>query len=441
MSDWRAYYQNRQVSAEEAVGHIQSGDKVYFTSGRQPQALGLALSARKEELRDVTLLVPTPDRDFGWYDPGWEESFQIEVGFGMPIVWDMMAERRCDMSVSGLTEIQPADPADDGMIDVLLVEVSPPDQHGFCSFGQSVWNKKERVKAAKLVLAEVNSRLIRTYGTNFVHVSEIDYFVEHTPSDKQPGRADLRGKAVSEVRQEIKQIAEHVSTLIKDGDTLEIGVGTTTEPLPRLGIFDKRRNLGWHSEHTPGKIVELIREGVIDGKNKSINPGKAIATAVGGNREDLDFVTMNPLFELHSVNYVNNVKTISDNDNMVAINNALTVDITGQITSESIGPRMMGGTGGQLCFAIGAAFSRGGRAITVLPSTGKKGTISRIVGMLEQGTVVNIPRSLADIIVTEYGIARLKGKSLRKRAEQMISIAHPDFRNELWQEAKKLYWP
>jgi len=440
MSDWKDYYKNRQVSTEEAVSHIQSGDNVYFTSGRQPQALGLALSARKEELRDVTLLVPTPDRDFGWYDPGWEESFKIEVGFGMPIVWDMMAERRCDMSVSGLTGIKTADPAA-GTIDVLLVEVSPPDEHGFCSFGQSVWNKKERVKAAKLVLAEVNQRLIRTYGTNYVHVSEIDYFVEHTPSDKQPGRADLRGKAVAEPRQEIKQIAEHVATLIRDGDTLEIGVGTTTEPLPRLGIFDERQDLGWHSEHTPGKIVELIREGAINGKYKSINQGKAIATAVGGSREDLDFVKMNPMFELHSVNYVNDVKTISSHDNMVAINNALTVDITGQITSESIGPRMLGGTGGQLCFAVGAAFSRDGRAITVLPSTGKNGTISRIVGMLEQGTVVNIPRSLTDCVVTEYGIAHLKGKSLRNRAEQMISIAHPDFRDELREAARMLYWP
>lgn len=440
MMEWREDYQRKLVSAEEAVSHIKSGDRVFFTVGRQPQALGLALASRKDDLRGVMILVPTPDRDFGWYDRGWEESFGIVIGFGMPIVWEMMSERRCDMAISGLTGVESAQ-ADAGEIDVLFIEVSPPDEHGFCSFGQSVWNKREQVIVAKVVMAEVNSRLIRTYGDNHIHVSEIDYFVEHTPSEKLPGRADLRGKAVSEPRQEIKYIAEYVSTLIQDGDTLEIGVGTATEPLPHLGVFDHCHDLGWHSEHTPGKIVELIREGVVNGECKTINRGKAIATAVGGSREDLEFVHMNPRFELRSVNYVNNVGTIAAHDNMVSINNALTVDLTGQITSESIGPRMLGGTGGQLCFAIGAAFSRGGRAITVLPSTGKDGTISRIVAALETGTVVNVPRSLADYIVTEHGIAHLRGKTQRQRVEEMIAIAHPDFRSELRAAAKKLYWP
>jgi 4-hydroxybutyrate CoA-transferase len=430
MKDWREEYERKLVTPEEAVKHIKSGDRVSFTFGRQTQALGLALAARKDEFKGVKVCVPTPDRDFGWYDKGWEESFEITVGFGMPIVWDMMAERRCDIAVSGLI----------GM-DVLLVEVSPPDEHGYCSFGQSVWDKKEQVEEARLVLAEVNSRLIRTYGTNSVHVSEIDYFVEHTPSERLPGRADLRGKAISGVREEVKGIAEHLATLIKDGDTIEIGIGTTTEPLPQLGIFDNRVDLGWHSEHTPGRVVGLIREGVFTGKHKTINRGKAIATAVGGSREDLEWVQMNPKFELHSMLYVNDVRTIAAHDNMVAINNALSVDLTGQITAESIGARMLGGTGGQLHFAIGANFSRGGRCITILPATAREGTISRIVAMLQPGTVVTVPRSLADIVVTEHGIARLSGKSQRQRAEEMIAIAHPDSRAELRKEAKKLYWP
>lgn len=438
MKDWQEEYERKLVSPEEAVKAIKSGDRVFFTAGRQPKALGLALAAQKEELRGVKILVPVPDRDFGWYDRGWEESFEITVGFGMPIVWEMMAERRCDMGVGGLTGLDTAEA--EAMMDVVLVEVSPPDEHGYCSFGQSVWNKKEMVQAAKLVLAEVNSRLIRTYGTNYVHVSEIDYFVEHTPSEKLPGRADLRGR-VAAPKEELKGIAEHLATLIKDGDTLEIGVGTTTEPLPELGIFDNRQDLGWHSEHTPGKVIELVREGVFTGKCKTINRGKVIATAFGGSREDLEYVQMNPTFELHSVMYVNDPRTISAHDNMVAINNALSVDLTGQITAESIGPRMLGGTGGQLAFAIGAAFSRGGRCITLLPSTARDGTISRIVATLEPGTVVTVPRSLADFMVTEHGIARLRGKSQRQRAEEMISVAHPDFRAELRKEAKKLYWP
>jgi 4-hydroxybutyrate CoA-transferase len=163
MPDWQEYYSKRLVNAEEAVSHIKSGDNVFFSPGRQPQALGLALSARKEEIHDVNLVVPTPDRDFGWYDPGWEESFNIEIGFGMPLVWDLMAERRCDMSVSGLTGIQSSNPQA-GMIDVLLVEISSPDEHGFYSFGQSVWNKKDWIRDARLVLAEVNSRAGPTCG-------------------------------------------------------------------------------------------------------------------------------------------------------------------------------------------------------------------------------------------------------------------------------------
>lgn len=434
---WREEYQRKLVSPEKAVKAIKSGDRVFFTPGRQPKALGLALAARKEELRGVKIVVPTPDRDFGWYDRGWEESFEIIVGFGMPIVWEMLSDRRCDMAVGGLTGVDMAEEA----LDVVMVEVSPPDEHGYCSFGQSVWNKKEMVQGAKLVLAEVNSRLIRTYGTNYVHVSEIDHFVEHTPSETLPGRADLRGKLVSEPREELKHIAEYLSTLIKDGDTLEIGVGTTTEPLPQLGIFDNKHDLGWHSEHTPGKVIELVRQGVFTGKYKTINRDKVVATAVGGSLEDLEYVQMNPTFELHSVNYVNDPRTISAHDNMVAINNALGIDLTGQITAETIGPRMLGGTGGQLCFAIGATFSRGGRSITLLPSTARDGTISRIAATLEPSTAVTVPRALADFVVTEYGIASLRSKTQRQRAEEMISIAHPDFRAELRKEGQKLYWP
>ncbi len=435
--DWREEYQKKLVTPEEAVKAIKSGDRVFFTPGRQPWALGLALAARKEELKGVRVTVPTPDRDFGWYDRGWEESFAIIVGFGMPIVWEMMSERRCDMAVGVMGGIDITEEA----LDVVLVEISTPDEHGFCSFGQSVWNKKEMVQAAKLVLAEVNSRLIRTCGTNYVHVSEIDYFVEHTPSERLPGRADLRGKSVSEPRRELKNIAEYLATLIKDGDTLEIGVGTTTEPLPQLGIFDNRHDLGWHSEHTPGKVIELVQEGVFTGRCKTINQGKVVATAFGGGQKDLEFVQMNPTFELHSVVYVNDPRTIAAHDNMVAINNALSIDLTGQITAESIGPRMLGGTGGQLSFATGAAYSKGGRCVTLLPSTARGGTVSRIVAMFEPGTAITVPRSLADFVITEYGIASLRGKTQRQRAEEMISIAHPDFRAELKKEAQKLYWP
>jgi 4-hydroxybutyrate CoA-transferase len=439
MVNWREEYQRRLVTPEEAVKVVKSGDRVAFCYGMEPLALGLALVARAEELRGIKLFVPAPGRDFPWYEPGWEESFQIEVGYILPMVREMMNEKRCDYLVSGL--LWAHDPSVREPVDVLLVQVSPPDEHGFCSFGASLWDKKVAVKAAKIVLGEVNQNLIRTYGDNFIHFSEIDYFVEHTPSGRLPGSTDMLGRKTAGPGEVEKTIAEYVSTLIRDGDTLEIGVGGTAEWIAQLKVLDNKHDLGWHSENTPRGIATLVREGVINGNRKTLHPGKAVATAVGGGtKEEMDFINMNPLFEVYSSSYVLDPRVIAAHDNMVSINSAIAVDLTGQIAAESIGPMMVSGSGGQLAFAIGAALSRGGRNIVVLPSTAKGGSASRIVPLLEPGTIVTVPRTLADIVVTEYGIARLKGKTQRQRAQELIAIAHPDFRAELSKEAARLYW-
>ena len=437
--DWREEYKRKMVSADEALKVVKSGDRVTFSSGMEPLSLGRALAARKDELRNVKVFIPGPGRVFNWYEPGWEDSFSIEISYIVPIVRKMFAERRCDFLVSSLYYTHPPEIRE---IDVLLTEVSPPDEHGFCSFGAMLWNKKAKVKGAKIVIADVNPNLIRTYGDNFVHVSEIDYFVEHISSGRSPGKRGTLGKKTLEVGDEIKRIAQHVSTLIRDGDTLEIGVGTATEHLAELGILDDKKDLGWHSEHTIPGIIRLVRKGVITGKQKTLHPGKAVATAfVGGAKEDMDFVNGNPMFELYPGDYVLDPRIISSHDNMIAINTALSVDLTGQISAESIGPNMLSGTGGLLAFSMGANLSKEGRFIVVLPSTAKGGALSRIVAMLEQGTIVTIPRILTDYVVTEYGIVKLKGKSQRERAFELISIAHPDFREELEKEAKRLYWP
>ena len=438
--DWREEYERKLVTPEEAVSVIKSGDRVVFCQGMEPLALGLALAARKEELRNVQISVRTPGRDFGWYDPGWEESFQIEVGHVLPIARDAVAERRCDFAIGFLgfifheEERRPAN--------AVMVEVSPPDDHGFCSFGTSVWNKKAELRASKIALAEVNENLIRTYGENFIHVSEIDYFVKHTPSGRQPGSTDLLGRKTQEPGEAEKAVAGYVSTLIRDGDTIQIGVGSTSEWCVRLGTFDNKHDLGWHSETTPRRIMKLIREGVFTGKRKTIHTDVAVATACGGGtKEDMEWVNMNPLFELYPAEYVLDLRVIAAHDNMVSLNSAVSVGLTGQITAESVGPRMVGGTGGQLIFAVGASLSKGGRVITVLPSTAAGGRVSRIVPMLEPGTIVTVPQTLADYIVTEYGIAKLKGKTQRERALELVNIAHPDFRSELLKQAKRLYWP
>jgi len=436
---WQEEYKRKLISAEEAAWIVKSGDRVYFTTGRQPREIGLALAARRDELRNVQVFVPTPDRDFGWYDPGWEESFAITVGFPMPMVKQIITERRCDIGIGGITWQEEIE------AEVVITEVSSPDENGFCSFGQSVWEKKDAVRRAKISVAEVNPHLIRTFGDNFIHVSQIDYFVERTaPPERIPGTADLRGKGeIFEPPKELKDIAGYVSPLVKDGDTVEVGVGITSEMLTRLGIFDGKQDIGWHSEHTTSPIIKLVREGVINGKRKSLHQGKAVASAAGGTPEDLAFVNNNPLFELYPVSYVDDPKVIAAHDHMIAINNALAVDLTGQITSESIGPRIVGGVGGQLPFVIGALLSNGGRSVTVLPSTAKtkQGIASRIFAKFEAGTQVSLPRTLADYIVTEYGIARLRGKTQRQRVEEIIAIAHPDFRAELRKEAQKLFWP
>ncbi len=252
----------------------------------------------------------------------------------------------------------------------------------------------------------------------------------------------MLGRKTSGPGEREKKIAEYVSSLLRDGDCFEIGVGGTAEWLLRLGTFDSKNDLGVHSENLPPGVVDLVRNGVITGKKKNIQKCKVVSTACGGSsKEDMDFIDMNPLFELYGSDYVLDPRTISANDNVLAINSALAVDLTGQIAAESIGPRMVSSTGGQLAFAIGANLSKGGRNVTVLVSTAQGGARSRIVPALEPGTIVTVPRTLADCVVTEYGVAHLKGKTQRERAEELIAIAHPDFRAELRKEAQKLFYP
>jgi len=305
-----------------------------------------------------------------------------------------------------------------------------------------VWGKKEVVRHAKKTIAEVNKNLIRTYGNNFIHVSEIDYFVEHISGGEAPGGTDLLGRKTWQPGEVETSIAGYVGILIEDGSTLQIGVGSTSEWVVQLGALNNKVDLGWHSETTPRGVIKLVREGIINGKFKNCNKGKVVCIAVGGGtREDMAFVNGNPMFELYDADYVLDPRIIGANDKVVAVNSAIAIDLTGQIAAESIGPMMLSGPGGHLAFAIGAQLSKGGQYVCTLPSVAKGGTVSRIVPLLEQGTVVTVPRTLADVVVTEYGIARLRGKSQRERALELIAIAHPDFRAELKKEAERLYWP
>ncbi len=436
--DWKEDYERKLTTAEEAIKVVKRGDNVAFAYGAEPLALGLALLNRGIEVGGINIFVPVPGRDFAWYEPEWKDIFRVEVTYVLPMVQQMIDEKRGDYLVGALMALHRPDIREKA--DVILTQLSPPDEHGYCSFGASLWNKKRTIRDAKVALAEVNQNLIRTYGDNFIHVSEIDYFVEHTPSGRMPGTTDLLGRRTAGPGEREEKINQYVSSIIRDGDCLEIGVGGTAEWLLRLGAFSDKNDLGWHSENTPPGVVGLVRSGVMIGARKTNHKGKVVATACGGSsKEDMDFINMNPLFELYESDYVLDPRVIAANDNVVAINSAVAVDLTGQIDAESVGTRMVSGTGGQLAFAIGANLSEGGRNITVMPSTARGDTVSRIVPILEAGSVVTVPRTLADIVVTEYGIARLKGKNQRQRAQELIAIAHPNFRADLQKEAQRLF--
>jgi len=437
---WQEEYKRKLVSAEEAIGVISSGDKVVVPMITDPLTLEMTLIARKEELRNVRVEVEMPTRELPWYEPGWEESFDVKAWYlhHQP-VRQLFRENKGDMRIcppSLFFKDVLEERSEYRRADAVLLEVSPPDEHGFCSFGPVLWAKKQHVQKARIAIGEVHPEFIRTYGDNFIHVSEIDYFVEATypPVSVWPP---------IEPEPHVRPIAEHLSCLIKDGDTIEMGAGKTSETLPFVGLFDNKHDLGWHTERIPRGCLKLMREReeMFTGKYKSLNQGKAVATALALTEGDAEYVHNNPMFELYSPEYIHNIRVLSALDNLVAINNALSVDLSGQITSEALGPLTWSGAGGLLEFAIGSLVSRGGRSIFVLPSSARGGKVSRIVPMLEQGTFVTVPRHLADYVATEYGIASLLGKTQRERAEELISIAHPDFRNELRKEAKSLYWP
>ncbi len=437
---WQEEYKKKLVTAEEAVSVVKSGDRVDFPLDNSggPVVISEALAARLGELEDVEIHVCTPGIDFGWFQPGWEESFKVTVdGYISPVVRPMMDESRADFSprlyslwAKAHTEGRPGIRE----TDVVMTVVSPPDGDGFCSFGCDIWSKKWYVKTARKVIAEVDKNHIRTYGDNHVHVSEIDYFVEHT--------RPRRGFVLPKPDEYMTVIGQYVGTLVKDGDTFGIGAGSIGRTLCGQGIFDDKHDLGYYAENLVPGVVALVKKEVVTGKRKTFHPGKVVCNNFcTGNPEDLAFIDNNPMFELYPQDYVVNIRNVAANDNMVAINAALSVDLTGQIASESIGPRMYTGSGGQPSLAIGAMVSKGGRSITMLRSTSNDGKISRITSFLDPGTIVTVPRNFADYIVTEYGIASLLGKTQRERTQELIAIAHPDFRAELKKQARKLFWP
>ena len=324
--------------------------------------------------------------------------------------------------------------------DVFLVPVSPPDKRGFCSFGHGVWLSKAVARRAKRIIAEVRPDFIRTFGDNYIHVDEIDLFVEADPS------AGANIEAPEPSAEEVAHV-EVINTLVaaelvNDGDTLQMGVGTVSGALANYLGF--RNDLGIQTELITGGVAALVEQGVVTGTRKSLNRHKVVGSAcVALDQEELDQIHMNPHFELHDFGYTDDLRHLIQQENFVAVNNALVVDLTGQVSAEALDHRPYTGVGGQTVFMIAGAYSKGGKSISVTPSSSvptATGTrVSRIVPTLGAGAAVTVPRTYVDYVVTEHGVAELRGKTLKERAAALLEVSHPDFQDELKAEAKRLY--
>ncbi|MFQ5872810.1 MAG: acetyl-CoA hydrolase/transferase family protein [Dehalococcoidia bacterium] len=436
---WKEEYKRKLVSAEDAVAVVKSGDRVAIGYGDEPVLLSTMLQARAGEIEGVEILYTGPGQETGWFDPGLSPYFRVKVqntyrSNFREIIRNNQAEFipfLFTLSLKALLEREP----ESGRPDVFMTVVSPPDEKGFCSFGHSLWNKRSYLKWSRTVMAEVDQRQMRTCGDNRVHVSEIDYFVDYTPPEPAPYYT------LPEPDDVVRQVGEHVAGLVNHGDTVQIGWSRVTMLLPTIGVFDNKLDLGIHAEVTAPGVPNLVEAGVFNGKRKTLNPRTAVMTALYGAGPDMELAAENPRIQLRDVDYTNDLRVISSHDNMVAINGAVSVDLTGQINVESgrdLYP--INGPGGQPEFVVGSLMSKGGRSITVLRSTNQEGTESRIVPVLEEGSAVTIPRTLADYVITEYGVARLLGKSLRERAEELVATAHPQLRGELRKALKRRFY-
>ena len=428
---WIDVFKRKIVSPTEALRCIQSGDRVYIHPGcAEPEVLVEALYQRAPELREVELVHLLTLGNADYVRPEMEGHFRHNAMFIGGNVRDAVNAGRADYMPIFLGEIEGLFLSGEMPLDVALITVTPPDEHGYCSLGVGVDTTMTAVKVAKHIVAEVNDQMPRTLGDTFVHVSKLDFIVESS----RP-LCELPEHHVTDLH---RMIGRNIADLIEDGSTLQMGIGGIPDAV--LLYLEGKKDLGVHSEMFSDGLIELIERGVVNGERKSIHPRKVIAGFCLGTRRLFDFIHNNPIFEFHPTSYTNDPFRIAQNDQMVAINAALQVDLTGQVVADSIGSYFYSGFGGQVDFIRGAARAKGGKPIIALPATAKDDSISRIVPMLDPGAGVVTSRADVHYVVTEYGVAYLHGKNIRQRAEALINIAHPKFRNELLEYSSKQRW-
>ncbi|MBP7765784.1 MAG: acetyl-CoA hydrolase/transferase family protein [Syntrophaceae bacterium] len=425
---WQDVYRQRLTTAAEAVSHIQSGDRVVVGHAcGSPETLLAAMVADRQAYRDVEIVHMVSMGPSEYCLPENSRHFIHNSFFAGQTTRTAINEGRAVFTPCHFSLIPKLFQEKILPVDVVLCMLSPPDEHGYCSFGISVDYTRPAAFCAKRVIAEVTPHMPRTLGQSFIHVSRIDCLVESAarPITLPPAQITAADET----------IGHYCAGLIRDGDCLQLGIGAVPDAI--LGFLKNKRHLGIHTEMFSDGVVDLVNEGVIDCAKKNFHPGKMVATFFMGTAKLYAFVHNNPMVEMRSVDYTNNPANIARNDNVVAVNSALEVDLSGQIAADTIGYRQYSGTGGQADFVRGAAWSNGGRSIIALYSTAAEGKISRIRSHITEGAAVVTNRADVHYVVTEYGVADLRGKSVAERAGALMAIAHPDFRDGLKEEYRR----
>ncbi len=426
---WVETYRQRLTTAEEAVRVIESNTRVCIGSGcAEPQILVRAMTGRAKELSNVEIIHLLTMGVSPYTEPEYEGVFRHNAFFVGANVREAVNTGRADYVPIFLSNI-PALFGRELPIDVVLAQVTPPDEHGFCSYGVSVDIVKRAAEVAGCVIAEINHKMPRTLGDSFIHVSKLRAVVEHSDT--------LPTLPATEFTDMHRSIGRHVAGIIEDESTLQMGIGAIPDAV--LAQLGDRHHLGVHTEMFSDGVIDLVDKGVITNERKTLHPGKVVSSFLMGSEELYEYVDNNPLVELHPTEYTNDPFIIAQNRKMVAINSAIQIDLTGQVVADSMGHTIYSGIGGQVDFIRGAAHSEGGKPIIALPAPAKGGQISRIVGELTPGGGVVTTRGDVHWVATEFGIENLHGKNLRQRAKALIGLAHPDFREDLLKIARERY--
>lgn len=428
---WTEAYQKKVVTAAEAVKAVKSGDRIFLTGNCSvPKTILAALVDRAKELKDVEINQALTIGSADYVSPEMEGHLRVNTMFISHNTREAIHAGRSDFTPVLLSEFPLLFKEKYLPVNVAFVHLSPPDPHGYCSFGVEVGLSKSPAESAEIIIAEVNDKMPRTLGDSFIHVSNIDYIV---PVDYDLPELPMGEGKPSET---VEKIAGHIAELIPDEATMQMGIGAVPDAVLKY-LYDKK-DLGIHTELFSDGVIDLVEAGVITNAKKTIHPGKIIAGFILGTKRLYEWVHNNPLIEFLRTEYVNDPFVISQNHRMVAINSAIEVDLTGQICADSIGTKLYSGVGGQLDFVYGSSRSKGGVPIIALPS--KARDISRIVLTLKPGAGVVTTRNHIHYVVTEFGAAQLYGKTIRERALALINIAHPEFREDLTKQAKELHY-